>query len=136
MIPAYGRKWIDDMWRYEQSTGKLFDPSNIHIYTGYAGGNCGENPEGINNSNLQGVKCVGPLPTGKYTMGEVVLKSHLGPFAIPLIPFPENKMYGRGDFYIHGDTSKPRMASEGCIIMPHIVRVRMAGSPDRIVEVF
>jgi len=123
-------------WRYEQRTGKLFDPSGIHIYTGYAGGNCGENPEGVNNPNLQGVKCVGPLPTGKFTFGEVVPFSKLGPYAIPLIPDQANEMYGRGDFFMHGDTNPPGNASEGCIIMPHIVRVRVHGSPDQALEVF
>lgn len=123
------------IWRYEQSTGKLFDPSGIHIYTGYAGGNCGQNPEGKNNPLLQQMKSVGPLPVGLYTLGNVVLQSHLGPFAIPLIPDPANQMYGRGGFYMHGDTTPSGNASEGCIIMPRIVRVRVYGSDDRTVEV-
>jgi hypothetical protein len=123
-------------WTYKQSTGELLDPTGQHIANGYAGGNCGENPEGVNNHMLQAMKSVGPLPVGKYTLGEVVAESHLGPYAIPLIPYKENQMFGRGGFYMHGDNSNmDRSASEGCIIMPRIVRVRVYGSDDRTVEV-
>lgn len=122
-------------WTYKQATGELLDPSGQHVATGYAGGNCGENPEGKNNPLLQAIKSVGPLPVGKYTLGEVVAQSHLGPYAIPLIPYTSNQMFGRGDFYMHGDTTPSGNASEGCIIMPRIVRVRVYGSDDRTVEV-
>ena len=122
-------------WTYKQSTGELLDPTGQHIANGYAGGNCGKNPEGKNNKLLQAVKSVGPIPVGKYTLGEVVLTSHLGPYAIPLIPYHDNKMFGRGGFYMHGDTTPSGNASEGCIIMPRIVRVRVYGSDDRTIEV-
>ena len=122
-------------WRYEQATGKMFDPTGVLVYTGYAGGNCGKNPEGKNNPLMQDVKSIGPLPKGEYGLGEVVLTSHLGPYAIPLIPSPENQMFGRGGFFIHGDTTPSGNASEGCIIMPKIIRLRIYGSDDRLVEV-
>jgi hypothetical protein len=110
------------MWKFEQSTGKLFDPQGAYVATGYAGGNCGKNPEGMNNPDMQSVPNVGPLPQGIYTFGVVVDHSTLGPFAIQLIPEPENIMFGRGHFFMHGDTEPPGNASEGCIIMPRSVR--------------
>lgn len=123
-------------WRYEQSTGKLFTPEGTLIATGYAGGNCGKNPEGINNPEMQNVKGVGPLPVGKYTHGVVVMQSQLGVFAIPLIPDPANEMHGRGGFYMHGDKiAEPRCASEGCIIMPRFVREQYYNSVDPTIEV-
>ena len=109
-------------WTFEQRTGKLYNPSGGYVATGYSGGNCGKDPVGINNPDMQGVKGVGPLPVGTYTRGEVVLQSHLGPFAIPLTPDPSNDMLGRGGFYMHGDTTPSGKASEGCIIMPRAVR--------------
>ena len=126
------------MWKYEQSTGKMIDPAGSLVATGYAGGNGGKNPEGVNNPEMQNIKCVGPLPQGIYTMKDpIVTGSHLGPFAIPLFPDPKNTMFGRGSFYIHGDRSgpPPRRASEGCIIMPNAIRKAMWKSTDHQIEV-
>ena len=104
---------------YAQRTGKLYDASGVCRGVGYAGGNCGLNRQGINNPDMEGVKKIGPLPGGVYTRGTVVEGSHLGSFAIPLIPDPSNDMLGRSDFYMHGDkVNEPLCASEGCIIMP------------------
>ena len=123
-------------WTYCQTTGRLYTPQGVHIATGYAGGNEGKNPEGVSNHELQEEKGIGPLPVGLYTFGEVVLKSQLGPFAIPLVPDEANQMYGRGGFYCHGDTFElNQSASEGCIIMPRIVRNEMYASPDRQIQV-
>ena len=126
------------MWSYIQNTGELFRPDGTLIATGYSGGNEGKNPEGINNPDMQNIKKVGPLPQGFYTFGEVVLKSQLGPFVIPLIPDTDNVMFGRSGMYVHGDhddTHPKQSASEGCIIMPRAVREEMYSSKDRILEV-
>ena len=121
------------MWTFEQSTGKLYDPQSNHVATGYAGGNCGKNKEGINNPDLQDKPCIGPLPEGLYTLGKVVLESHLGPFAIPLIPDESNEMFGRGDFFCHGDTiSNPGCASKGCIILNRNTREEIYKSLEPI----
>ena len=117
-------------WTFEQRTGKLYDPTGKLIATGYAGGNCGKNPEGKNNPEMQGVPKVGPLPVGTYTRGEVLMSSHLGPFAIPLLPNSGNDMLGRGGFYMHGDTTPSGNASEGCLIIPRAVRESFYASTD------
>lgn len=113
----------------------MFDPSGVFVSRGYAGGNKGKNPEGINNPAMQCVKDIGPLPVGFYTFGVPVVKSHLGPYAIPLIPDAANIMCGRGDFYCHGDTTPSGNASEGCIIMPRTVRNAMWASVDHTIQV-
>jgi hypothetical protein len=64
-----------------------------------------------------------------------VLQSHLGPFAIPLIPDDGNIMKGRGHFYIHGDTTPSGNASKGCIIQSSAVRHEMWWSTDHRIEV-
>ena len=109
--------------KYVQLTGKLFTDAGEIMGTGYAGGNCGQNPEGRNNPDMQDAKAIGPLPCGRYRLGEPVMQSHLGPYAIPLIPDASNEMYGRGAFYMHGDrTNAPGCASEGCVIQGRNVR--------------
>ncbi|MGB8517035.1 MAG: hypothetical protein WCD45_04010, partial [Gallionella sp.] len=102
------------MWIFEQSTGKLYSKAGVCVATGYAGGNCGKNPEGKNNPAMQNVKSIGVLPQGIYSQGTPIIQSKLGPFAIPLIPDPANIMFGRGSFFCHGDTTPSGNASEGC----------------------
>lgn len=123
-------------WTYSQSTGKLTDPTGAVVATGYAGGNCGKVPSGVNNPSMQGIKGCGPLPRGNYAMGTPVEGTQLGPLAIPLLPDKGNQMFGRGGFYMHGDTPEMnRSASEGCIIMPHAIRALCAASTDKRLEV-
>lgn len=122
-------------WEYKQPTGDITDPHGVFVHQGYAGGNCGQHPEGINNHEMQNVHNIGPLPVGFYTMAEVVEGSHLGPFAIRLEPDPANIMFGRGGFFVHGDTQIPFHASDGCIIMPRAVREQMWASDNHQIEV-
>lgn len=124
------------MWTFEISTGKFFDPTGAFVSKGYAGGNEGKNPEGINNPEMTGVKDIGPLPEGLYTMGEPVEHSRLGPFAVPLTPDPANEMFGRGGFFCHGDTAAlDHSASEGCIILPRAIRELAWNSSDHRLQV-
>lgn len=124
------------MWKYDQTSGRMFRPDGALLAHGYAGGNCGKHPEAVNNHAMQNCKGIGPLPVGIYTLGDLIEKHpHLGPFVIVLIPFTENKMFGRGDFRIHGDTTPPGKASEGCIILPRTARLEMARSADRGLQV-
>jgi hypothetical protein len=118
-------------WSFKQSTGELFDPSGNLVATGYSGGNCGKDPAGKNNPGMQDVPCVGPLPQGTYTAAEPEDSARLGPFSIPLVPDPQNEMFGRAGFFMHGDSiAKPGAASEGCIIMPRFVREAFWHSSD------
>lgn len=110
-------------WKFVIKTGSIYDPKGEKIWTGYSGGAGGARPDAVNNPLLTSVKGVGPLPVGLYTMGEPVLKSQLGPFAIPLTPDPKNVMFGRSAFYVHGDRADKKFAaSDGCIIAPLFVR--------------
>ena len=104
------------MFTYEQKNGKLYDPTNKVIGIGYAG-----KGEGKNNPDMESVKNTGPLPKGLYYIGKPYDSKHTGVFSIPLIPHPNNNMYGRSAFMIHGD-NKDHTASEGCIIQPRITR--------------
>lgn len=123
-------------WIFESSTGKLFSPDGNFFATGYAGGNCGRNPEGINNPDMQFVHNIGPLPEGWYTFGGLVeTGSHLGPYCFPLIPDVSNEMGGRSGFWCHADTVTPRCASEGCVVMPNATRIAMYKSDCHRIKV-
>jgi len=123
-------------WTYEQSTGQLIDPTGKTCVTGYAGGNCGANPEGVNNPDMQDQHGIGPLPQGVYTFTEAENSPKLGPMAIILIPDPANEMFGRSDFRMHGDSiTHPGCASEGCIIMPRNIREAVFAGDDKTITV-
>lgn len=108
------------MWRYEQKTGRLLH-DGVFVWQGYSG-----HEEGLNNPDMQAVKDVGPLPQGLYTIGMPYAHPHLGPICMNLNPDKNNEMFGRGDFRIHADNAaKNNSASEGCIVMPMAIRVKI-----------
>lgn len=123
-------------WKYDIPTGNMYTPQGERLATCYSGGNCGANPDGVNNPSMMGVKCIGPIPVGRYTFGAPVEHSKLGAFAIPLIPDPSSDMLGRGEFYCHGDVvGKFQSASEGCIVAPPTTRHAMIDSGDHQLDV-
>ena len=122
-------------WSFQISTGQIRNTAGELVGAGYAGGNEGANPEGINNVDMQNVKDIGPLPVGLYTKGVAIPHSELGAFAIPLIPDPTNEMYGRGDFFCHGDTLKPQCASKGCTVWAPSLRHEWYDSDDDQLQV-
>lgn len=122
------------MWKYAQSTGTLASPGGV-TYQGYSGAE----PFGLNNPLWQNVPNVGPIPQGTYTIGAPEDTIAHGPFALPLIPFLSNVMFGRSDFLMHGDeVDHPgqHLASEGCVIMALAVRQAVWASGDRLLAVF
>jgi hypothetical protein len=120
------------MWKFQITTGNMYDPAGALISTGYAGGNQGKNPEGKDNPADESVRNIGPIPEGIYTFGPLRLQyPKLGAYCFPLIPDPGNQMYGRSGFFCHGDTTPPGNASDGCIIQPHSTRQAMYISTDQ-----
>lgn len=119
------------MWTYRQSTGELTDESGGAIGWGYSG-----SPDAKNDPYKQDQHNIGPIPRGLYTIGDPFDSATHGPFAMHLTPDPANEMYGRGGFMIHGDSVKsPGTASEGCVIMPRVVREQVWGSSDHTLMV-
>jgi hypothetical protein len=105
-------------FQYQQSTGILTHDGE-ELASGYSG-----NGAGVNNAAMQEVHAIGPIPQGVYTIEPPHADAQVGPVAMRLTPAPENVMFNRGDFLIHGDTAAmDHTASHGCIIMPHAVRV-------------
>ena len=116
---------------YGQRTGILrfygsSDADNIQ-YLCYAG-----NGEGLNNPAMQNVSKVGPLPQGFYAIDHPADDPVVGEFAMRLIPQGSIEMFGRSDFFMHGDN--PRMnhtASEGCIVASRAAREFVADKVAR-----
>lgn len=117
-------------WRYAQASGWL-SHDGVNVAEGYSGAG-----DGKNNPAMQDVHNVGPIPQGKYTIGEPSDTKTHGPYVMHLTPDASNDMFGRAGFLIHGDSVvNPGTASEGCIIMPRKVREEVWASGDRDLEV-
>lgn len=118
-------------WIYSQSTGNLYAPDGALVEAGYSG-----SPPFVNRPRAEGVKNQGPIPTGTYDIGDAFDHDTLGPCSMPLEPDPDNEMYGRDGFYIHGDTQEMNQtASTGCIILSRPTRDMIAASPVHVLEV-
>lgn len=123
------------MWVYEQRTGEISQHdafgNSAHVAIGYSGAD-----ELKNDPFSQDVPDKGPIPCGIYTLNPPIDTVTHGPYVIPLVPDPDNQMFGRSGFLIHGDSIvHPGTASKGCIIAAHWVRVKMWESKDRQLQV-
>lgn len=121
---------MPSQWLYVQTTGELFRPNGTLCGVGYSG----RQGEARNNPAFQTVASTGPLPQGLYYLGAEVDHPMLGPCAIPLLPNPANKMFGRSHFWVHGDNVQ-HDASEGCIIMARPIRNELGMDKDGILQV-
>lgn len=130
------------MTTYHQSTGELHGADGALIATGYSGAALGKN-----NPALQNISNVGPIPRGEYAItGPECIgpfpcaqcggtkAHHHGPFVLRLHPAPTNEMHGRGGFLIHGD-NQTHTASQGCIILPRMIRELLAPPGDCVLQV-
>lgn len=119
------------MWTYRQNTGELLHDGAL-VAKGYSG-----HEEGYDNPALQHVRCVGPIPQGKWIVEGPPFDTEIhGPFVLRLQPAPGTNTFGRSGFLMHGDSKRhPGMASEGCIIMARPVREQVWDSGDRDLEV-
>lgn len=115
-------------WTYKQSSGEMISAEGDR-WVGYSG-----TRQGRNNPSMQMVHDVGPIPVGAYTIGEAFDDGHLGPCVMALMPADGNEMFGRSDFYIHGDNSQ-HDASHGCIILGPTARREISDSVDRVLVV-
>lgn len=119
------------MWKYEQATGLLFH-NETKVGKGYSGA-VGH----VNDPASQEIPTKGPCPKGVYDIDPPHTSARTGPYVMNLIPRPENKMFGRYAFQIHGDSvSKPGTASNGCLIFARNIREQIWNSGDHVLTVF
>jgi len=119
-------------WKYEQKSGRLINPAGVQVCVGYSG-----NGKGLNNPEMQEVHKVGPIPQGKYAIGTFFDDpGGKGPIVSHLKPLEGTDIFGREGFMIHGDNQAANhSASEGCVILPHLIRENIMASRDRVLEV-
>lgn len=116
-------------WEYSQST-RVLTFNGMEVATGYAGKGAGKN-----NPDMEQVRNVGPIPTGKYEIQAPFNSKHTSPYALPLSPIGHNAL-GRTAFQIHGDSNRnPGTASEGCIILGPQIRRKIWNSGVRTLVV-
>lgn len=106
-----GLVWDSSMGIWE----RYVDGEWVDSGRGYAGGNKGNNPEGINNPLMSNVADVGPPPAGTYVAEQYTRPS--GSVWVRMWPSPDNQMHGRTLFNIHGDAPPLYDASKGCPII-------------------
>lgn len=117
------------MWKYSQTTGKLFDNNAKLRGTGYSG-----TGHGRNNHLMQEVRGIGPIPIGVYQIGEAHTHGHLGPKVMALTPLLGTETFDRSEFFMHGN-NPINDASHGCIILDRPIRELIDASNDRMIEV-
>jgi hypothetical protein len=120
------------MHTYSQRSGNWIGPDDTLWGHGWSGqGQFQDDPD------AQDIPKAGPLPRGFYQIGSYYHHPHLGPVTMNLKPYPENDMFGRADFRIHGAAAPPDTAtsSEGCIIQGRATRERIANSLDDVLQV-
>lgn len=120
------------MWTYRQGTGDLIAPDGNDAGTGWSG-----NGEGYNNPAFEKVHGKGPLPKGWYKIIKPSFTSvHSGPFTLRLDPYPDNEMFDRSGFEIHGARKvNPEISSNGCIVLPREIRLKIESSTDDLLQV-
>jgi len=114
------------MWVYDATKGSLSRGNLIGM--GYSGFGPGKN-----NSAMEGVPDVGPIPRGEWTIvGPPTDTTDHGPYVLGLQPKVGTSTLGRSGFLMHGDSRiNPGDASHGCIVMSRAIREMVWQSGDR-----
>ncbi len=120
-IDPFGLCWI-----YRQSTEKLTlvdNEGSAYVGTGYAGYGMG-----LNNPSMQNIPDTSPLSHGQYTIGPQHTNTTQAGVTFPgsmrLTPNPNNQMYERDGFLIHGPHANDKHnSSEGFPVFNKNVRI-------------
>lgn len=120
------------MWTFNVSAGILSHDGAVAALGVWSG-----HDEGRNNQAMEAHANLGPIPRGEWLIGDLIqtTESH-GPYVLPLTPAEGTDTYGRGGFLIHGASAiSPMESSRGCLIVPRSVRLLIAESGDKMLEV-
>lgn len=124
--------------RYTQRTGEWHGPARDLMGVGYAGWDDGdgvvEPGEGKNDPSKQTERGIGPVPVGDYVIGRPFNHPTIGEFVMRLEPMDGTETFGRSGFLIHGGNPKGG-SSQGCIVLPRLVRERIWQTGDRHLRV-
>lgn len=113
-------------WTYSQATGEL-RRNGVVVGSGYSG--AGTNAAtGRNNPAMDGIPFQGPIPTGRYHIGNAFHHPQKGTTSMLLTPVGHNAL-GRNGFMIHGNNAQ-NSASQGCVILGPAIRQQISNSGD------
>lgn len=117
-------------WVMNQRTGELRDPDGNVLESGYSGA-----PDYVNNPDAENLRDLGPIPRGRYRIGETFNSARTGPNSIRLAPEGHNA-HDRTGLQIHGENPRrpPRSFSEGCPIYGPATRRRITQSQQQGVQ--
>jgi hypothetical protein len=118
-------------WTYHQSTGALEHDGAV-AGNGYSGAGRTAN-SGRNNLAMEGVANAGPIPAGRYLIGQARYHQTKGATVMVLSPFGHDAC-GRSGFLIHGDNAQ-RDASQGSIVLGKAEREDIASRGDNDIDV-
>lgn len=120
-------------WIYHQANGSLeykWEHTGHRVGKGYSGG-----PGAVNDPRMEAMRFKGPIPKGNYHIGPMYKHPEKGPYVMNLTPVGHDAR-GRKLLRIHGDNENlNQTASEGCVILPREVRLRIGHSRDRTLQV-
>ena len=118
-------------WVYKVKEAKFYLDGTFKFNALYAGAG-----GYYNDPSQQCVKNKGPLPAGKYKIGNPFQHTTAGGYVLRLTADSSNNMCGRDGFLIHGDSgSRPGEASNGCIVVLLNHRIEIHTSKDRVLVV-
>jgi hypothetical protein len=126
------------------TVGTVTDDSGTALTTQAFSGNDTRKPEnphnyhGHNNSGTvklvdgsevpaQSLHKIGPMPCAVYRVGEFGHHNDLGDVVAELTQISSDENWGRNDFFIHGPGKDYDNSSEGCLVIPHDARLKIAG---------
>jgi hypothetical protein len=115
----YNSAMESSAWKYHSDTGLIESPTGFALGESYSG-----NGAGLNNPAMESVHNVGPIPRGKWMIGQFFDDpGGKGPVVAHLVDCDGTETFGRSGFMIHGDNSAlNHSASEGCIVAPRFIR--------------
>jgi hypothetical protein len=112
---------------YSQSLGDFTLPNGTVLDGCYSGGGTVPNDNYRNTPDGQSLRDLGTIPQGQYTISPAHTVPGKGPCVMSLTPNPDNEMYGRSGFLIHGDNPSMNFtASDGCIVCGPAIRQQIA----------
>jgi type VI secretion system (T6SS) effector TldE1-like protein len=122
--------------QFQISTGtvsQIDDDGTLVLGEGYSGA-----PGYVNDPSAVSLQGEGPIPMGTYTIEQPINDATTGPFSLPLTPSPENEMFGRSGFLIHGadaakDVNGAQLSSHGCIVCARPIRQVISGFQTLVV---
>jgi hypothetical protein len=118
-------------WTYHQSTGALEHDGAV-AGNGYSGAGKTAN-SGRNNRDMEAVANAGPIPAGRYLIGQARYHPTKGSTVMALSPFGHDAR-GRSGFLIHGDNAQ-HDASKGSIVLGQAQREDIASRGDNDIDV-